>query len=131
MLYSEQCSCVVRQGDRIEIFRRRGVTDLYDLLHDGRDLLRGAFVADKVVGKGAAALMIAGGVESVFADVISSEALDLFNGCGVSVGYTVAVPFIINRSGTGRCPVETLCSGITEIGECVAAIEKFLSAVKR
>ena len=60
LLFAERCSCVVRNGDTIRIFRERGVRDLWRLLHEEPELLDGAFVADKVVGKGAAALMAAG-----------------------------------------------------------------------
>ena len=55
LLFAEKCSCVVRNGDTIRIFRERGVRDLWRLLHEEPELLDGAFVADKVVGKGAAA----------------------------------------------------------------------------
>ena len=47
----------------MRIFRERGVADLFRLLREEPQLLRGAFIADKVVGKGAAALMVLGGVE--------------------------------------------------------------------
>ena len=76
LLFAEKCSCVVRNGDEVRIFRERGVKDLYRLLREEPQLLDGAFVADKVVGKGAAALMILGGVEELFADVVSRAALD-------------------------------------------------------
>ena len=55
LLFAERCSCVVRNGDTIRIFRERGVRDLWRLLHEEPELLDGAFVADKVVGKGAPA----------------------------------------------------------------------------
>ena len=106
LLFAEKCSCVVRNGDEVRIFRERGVKDLYRLLREEPQLLDGAFVADKVVGKGAAALMILGGVEELFADVVSRAALDLFAAAGKAVAYTVAVPHIINRAGDGICPVE-------------------------
>ena len=56
LLHVEACSCVIRNGDVTRIFRERGVKDLYRLLEEEPELLDGAFVADKVVGKGAAAL---------------------------------------------------------------------------
>lgn len=111
LLFAERCSCVVRNGDTIRIFRERGVRDLWRLLHEEPELLDGAFVADKVVGKGAAALMAAGRVRELFADVVSHAALELLNGAGIPVSYTVAVPHIINRAGDGICPVERLCAG--------------------
>ena len=57
LLHERKCSCVLRNGE-IYTFERRGVEDLYDLLREQPGLLLGADVADKVVGKGAAALMV-------------------------------------------------------------------------
>ncbi len=45
------CSCVILGGDRLSIYRRRGVRDLLTLLDDNPGRLNGAFVADKVVGR--------------------------------------------------------------------------------
>ena len=103
LLFAERCSCVVRNGDTIRIFRERGVRDLWRLLHEEPELLDGAFVADKVVGKGAAALMAAGRVRELFADVVSHAALELLNGAGIPVSYTVAVPHItiLRRTSSG------------------------------
>ena len=56
-LLAEGCSCVIRNGETMRSFHERGVSDLWRLLHEEPELLRGAFIADKVVGKGAAALM--------------------------------------------------------------------------
>lgn len=130
LLFAEKCSCVVRNGDRVRIFRERGVKDLYRLLREEPQLLDGAFVADKVVGKGAAALMILGGVEELFADVVSHAALELLNGAGTAVSYTVAVPHIINRAGDGICPVERLCAQAQTAQECLPLIEGFIRQIK-
>ena len=126
LLFAERCSCVVRNGDTIRIFRERGVADLFRLQHEEPQLLRGAFIADKVVGKGAAALMVLGGVEGLFADVVSRAALDLFAAAGKAVAYTVAVPHIINRADDGICPVERLCAEAQTAGECLPLIEGFI-----
>ena len=34
LLFAEKCSCVVRNGDEVRIFRERGVKDLYRLFAD-------------------------------------------------------------------------------------------------
>lgn len=62
LLHSGGYSCVIANGDNIRTFTQRGVADLYDLLTQEPDFLKGASIADKVVGKGAAALMILGGI---------------------------------------------------------------------
>lgn len=131
LLFSEECSCVIRNGDTIRIFRERGVRDLLRLLHEERGLLAGAFVADKVVGKGAAALMVLGGVRSVFADVISAPALELLEGARVRVFRTVEVPNIENRNKTGICPVEKLCCDCRTAEECLPLIEEFAASMSR
>lgn len=130
-LSAEQCSCVIRNGHTVHIFRERGVKDLYRLLKEEPSLLDGAFVADKVVGKGAAALMILGGVRELFTGVISHAALELLEAAGIRVGYTVVVPHIINRTKTGICPVEQLCAPCTTAGECLPLIAHFLAEMSK
>ena len=59
LLHEGKHSLVVSNGE-VRTFDRRGVADLYALLREDSDFLKGASVADKVVGKAAAALMILG-----------------------------------------------------------------------
>ncbi len=130
LLQSEQCSCVIRKGDTIRIFRKRGVQDLYRLLKDDPDFLKGAFVADKVVGKAAAALMILGGVEEVFTFTVSRLARDLFKRSAVKLGFAQEVPHIINRAGTGWCPMESRCRDLDTPEACFGQVEDFLNTMK-
>ncbi|MDE6278634.1 MAG: DUF1893 domain-containing protein [Paramuribaculum sp.] len=127
ILHSEKCSCVIFNHGDLSLYHRRGVKDLYELLIGNPSVLDGALVADKVIGKGAAALMIVGKVKSVYADVISNPALELFNESGVSVKYAMCVPNIINRAGNGICPVETLCLGSKTAEECIPYIKSFIN----
>ena len=115
----------------MRVFYERGVKDLYRLLKEVPGLLRGAFVADKVVGKAAAALLALGGVEEVFADVISRPALDLLEKNAVGTGYRLCVPHIVNRTHTGRCPLETRCDGLQTPEECLAQVTDFIETMKR
>lgn len=126
LLFAEKCSCVIRNGDTIRVFRERGVKDLYRLLREEPALLDGAFVADKVVGKAAAALMIAGGVKEVFADVVSRPARELFRAAHVREEHTLEVPHIINRTQTGWCPLEKICRACATAQECLPLIREFI-----
>ena len=103
LLHEGGYSLVLQKDGKIHTFSERGVADLYP------ELLQGAFLADKVVGKGAAALMILGGVAELHADVISEPALSLLAESPVRVSYGEKVPSIRNRARTGFCPLETLC----------------------
>ena len=71
LLHEGGYSCVIRK-EEIRTFTQRGVADLYDLLNQHPVFLHGAQVADKVVGKAAAALMVLGGVREVYPDIIVS-----------------------------------------------------------
>lgn len=130
-LHAEQCSCVIRNGKETRVFRERGVEDLYRLLKEEPEFLRGAFVADKVVGKAAAALMILGGVSEVFADVVSRPAYVLFSRAEVRTEYTLMVPHIINRAQTDWCPLEKRCTGFVSADECLPQIEEFMESKKK
>ena len=126
ILHDNKCSCVIYSRGKVTLCRERGVKDLFRILKTDHGLLIGAMIADKVVGKGAAALMILGGVKAVCADVISRPALELFSTVDVSVDYGECVPNIINRAGTGICPVETLCLDCSSAEECLPLIERFI-----
>ena len=110
LLHVEACSCVIRNGDVTRIFRERGVT--------------------RWVGKGAAALMILGGIGELHADVISRPARLLLAASPVHVSYTLEVPYIVNRTRTGQCPVETLCRDCATAAEALPLIRNFIEGQK-
>ena len=127
LLRERHHSLVVQSRDGVvRTFDGRGVADLYHLWHDEPHILQEADVADKVVGKGAAALMIAGGARRVHTGVVSEAALELFQASPVQVKYEEKVPHIINRTGTGRCPLETQCAPCATVDECLPVIERFV-----
>lgn len=123
------CSCVIiNPGGDVTTCHRRGVIDLYDLLNCNPLKLSGAVIADKVVGKGAAALMALGGVAEVHARVMSRDALRLLQREGVAASCDIEVDAISNRAGTGRCPVETLCQQCITAAECLPLIKTFIDS---
>ncbi len=115
----------------ISTYNGRGVSDLYRMVSEHDTILLNAFVADKIVGKGAAALMVLGGVKAVYTDVISSAALQLLRNASIEVECSVEVPHIINRKGTDICPIEKLCSACSTAEECLPLITDFLTEMKR
>ena len=127
ILHEGGYSLVVSNGDTVRTFTGRGVSDLYGLLQEEQSCLKGAYVADKVVGKGAAALMIIGGVKKLHADVVSKPALTLLSGSDMEVHYEQCVSKIWNRTHTDRCPVEKLCDGISDAEACLPLIRDFMN----
>lgn len=129
-LHAEGCSCIIHNDDHTHLFHKRGVQDLHQLLRTSPDTLRGAMIADKVVGKGAAVLMTAGGVRWVYADVISQSALELLLKHNIEAKYGKMVPNIINRAGTDICPVEKLCMQCDNIEDALKQIDEFIEKMR-
>lgn len=129
-LLHDNDTTLVIENNGIHTFNGKGVSDLYNILTGNPQLLKGANVADKVVGKGAAALMILGGIESLYAEVVSEAAIKLLNSKRIKVEYGTLVPQIWNRTHTGRCPVETLCTNASTAEECLPLITEFITSKK-
>ena len=100
LLHAGNYSCVVENRYGLHTFGRRGVADLYEVYREHAEWLDHASLADKVIGKGAAALMVLGGVERVYADVISTPALTLLQEAKIAVTFGQEVP----RIEIGRKP---------------------------
>jgi iron complex outermembrane receptor protein/vitamin B12 transporter len=124
-------SCVISNGDEQRTFTQRGVADLYDLYRSEPQFLKGASVADKVVGKAAASLMILGGVKQLYTNIASEPALDLLAGTDIEVEYTLKVPFIENSDRTGWCPLESACYELKSEAEALIAIQNFIAGMRK
>jgi iron complex outermembrane receptor protein len=124
-------SCVILNGDEPRHFNQRGVADLYDLLHSEPALLKGATMVDKVVGKGAAALMIAGGIKRLHTALICTPALEMLRKADVEVTFDKEVPYILNIPRTGWCPLEARCKDAKTYQECLPIIEDFVKAMRQ
>lgn len=108
-------------------FHNRGIADLYQLYKHESDFMSGAAIADKVIGKGAAALLVLGDFKLVYADVISQSAHSLLQDANIETHYGKIVDHIENRSKTGWCPVESRCLNETTPEGCLKQIELFIN----
>lgn len=127
MLHAGGYSCVIAHGDCIRTFTQRGVADLYDLLVKEPDFLKEASIADKVIGKAAATLMVLGGIKEIYTHIISRPALQLLQEAGITVSCDEVVDHIINRDRTGWCPLEQASRDLHSAKEIFPVIEKFIS----
>lgn len=116
---------ISRGGNVIFTSRNRGVLDLYCLLKHRPEILKGACAADKVVGKAAAMLYAASGVQDVYADSLSRAAAAVLREAGVKVEYRNMIPFVMNRDRTGMCPVERLATSTDTLEQLMAGLQHF------
>lgn len=103
----------------------RGVKPLIEFLESGKDF-NGFCAADKTVGAGAAHLYVLLGVKSVWANIISQAGKKVLEQNGIEMFCENIVPFIINRSGDGICPIETAVKDITCSKQALETIKETL-----
>lgn len=95
---------VLQNGAISQTAPGRGIRPILDLYDAG--LLNGAVVCDRIVGKAAAMIFVLGGVEAVYGLVVSAAARTYLLERGIPVWQESGVAQIINRTGTGMCPME-------------------------
>lgn len=128
-LHDEGLTLVVKSADgTLHRYTQRGVKDLLTLVTESPEVLRDALIADKAVGKAAAACMAVGGVRHVHADVMSEPALALLQAHGVKAEYGQLVDHIINRAGTGWCPMEQLSRDIDDPATIIQKVKAFFNS---
>jgi len=115
---------VVVNGEREYTSKLSGVFPLLDIIKNAPEVLSGACVADKIVGKAAAVLLVYAGVKEVYAKTVSSYAILVLKKAGINLVYEKKVPFIKNRAGTDICPMEKLVLDIEDPKAGVAALLK-------
>lgn len=124
-------SLVVRTSDgRVLTYDGPGVSDLVRLIDEDPDVLRKALVADKVVGRAAASLMVWAGVCEVYGDVMSEAALCFLTDAGIHNTHKSLVQYIANRSGDGMCPLDKRCQHLTTPEACLPEIRAFIAEMK-
>ena len=119
---------VIREGKVIAREEGRGIAPLLSLYKKGA--LKDAVVVDKIVGRAAALLLLAGGARACHAVVASEGAVALLHRRGFRFTYEESTPHIINRKGDGICPMEEATAAITNPKDAPAALEKRIAALR-
>lgn len=123
MLNEQGLSLLVFNHGELTTHANRGVQDLLQLISEQPERLQGAVVADKIIGKAAAAIMATGGVREVHTNIICTPAKKLFEQQGILIFATEEVPMILNRDRSSMCPIDTQIADIESIEECVAILQ--------
>lgn len=105
------------------------VRPLYRLYTAYKEELLCAAVADRVIGKAAAAILCAAGASEVYGFVMSRGGRDMLRQYGIPAAYAKLVPYIENRRGDGMCPMEETVDSAADAAECVERIARFIASV--
>ena len=129
ILRREKCSLVVKNHDIVTTYSKPGVRDLEYLLDHDPEMLHGATIADKVIGKAAAAMVVVGGVKELYAEVMSKKAIPFLEEAGIAYTYGTLVDTI--KEEGDRCQLEKITAPATTPEETVALLRTHFEEKKR
>ena len=116
ILHEKNASLVVAygNGDIKEYYQNR-IKDIKDILHENENALKGAIIADKVIGKVASSVLTVAGVKEIYTDILSKYAIPVLEENHIKYEYETLVPFVQNNDKTGMCPMENKFKGENDI----------------
>ncbi len=118
-------TCVLCHGDTVYTSAARGISPMLDFA-DAGIALSGFAAADRIVGKAAAMLFVLAGVASVYASVITPEAVTLLASRGIPSEWETLSDRIVNRTGNGPCPMEAAVQNLSDpkLGEAAVRMTR-------
>ena len=132
LLQQTGCSLVVEDSKgEVTTYDRKGVRDLIYLLDYEPQRLLGSCVADKVIGKAAAGLIVRGGVKRLHAEVLSRQALPLLDASTVDYTWGSLVDAIVIPEGDDRCPLEQIVAAATDANEVETLLRRHFEEMKK
>lgn len=127
LLIKESYSLVIyKDGKIITTSNERGLKPLMEALKEYKEELEGAVLADKIIGKAGALLAIYGGVKEIYAHTLSDCAKDILTKNEMKFESNRVVPYIINRDGSDKCPMEKLVENIESPEDAYKSILDFI-----
>ncbi len=123
-------TCVLCKNEKIYKSRESGIKPLL-MFYENKEDLHSFCAADKTVGRAAAFIYIALGADEVYADVMSEGAHELLLKNGTGAFYGTLTKQIINRAGTGMCPLEEACLNARTSEEAIFAIKEKIGVLNK
>lgn len=107
MIKNGQASCVIiKNNNIISTATGQGISPLISIYEDKPEILDGAFVVDKIIGKAAAMMIVLGGAKRAYGEIMSASAFDYLKEHGCVTEYGERIEVVVNRAGDGMCPLE-------------------------
>lgn len=127
LLHREDLTCAIIGREETLRFRLRGIRPMTDTLRDRPEVLKDAYIADRIIGKAAAMLAVAGGARAVYGEVMSEAGLKMLLAHGIEAQYGTLTDSIRNRENTGLCPMEQTVQSIDDPQKALPALLQTLA----
>ncbi len=120
---------VVKNNEVVFEANQRGIKPIFDLFTNNKDLLKDSYVADKVIGRGAAMFLLSAGVKGIYGRLMSKQALAICP-ADMIVEYDQVTDYIMNRDKTGSCPIESISMEVDTVEALTKRVGLFLDSLK-
>lgn len=121
---NEYSIVVVKENEIVYKSESKGLQSLISLYKTKKNTLEDSSIADKVIGRAAALILIGSNIKEVYADLISENAIDILDKSDIPYEYKSQVKEIRNRDNTGMCPMEELSLKCVSADELIEKIEE-------
>lgn len=121
-LNEEELSLIANRQGEIYTSKLHGIGPIINPMKEHLYYFEDAIVMDKVIGKATAMLLILSKVKYIYAYVLSEKAKEILDQYQVDYDYEKLVPYIINRTHDGMCPMEQTVYHLTDLNEAYEAL---------
>jgi hypothetical protein len=129
LIKDDKASCVIiKNNNIIHSDKAPGIAPLISLYENKPEVLKNAFVVDKVIGKAAAMIAVLGGASKVYGVLVSESAVEYLKKHNIPVEFGKCIDSISNRTGDGMCPLEET---VMDIDDPKLAYQKLKETIKR
>ena len=116
---------VAYQGKVVFTSQENGVKPFLVFYQQHGEAFQGGALADRVVGKAMALLLQLAKIERVYAQTISEPAIAELQRAGIETEWENRVPYVLNRDGSGLCPMEQLAKDVKTPEEMLTQVQSF------
>lgn len=122
-LKEDEATLVAKVKGEIYESHLHGIGPILNPMKENQNFFEDAIVVDRVIGKATAMLLVLSKVQYVYAYVMSEKAKEIFDLYDIEYGYEETVPYIINRTHDGMCPMEKTVYEMTGLDEAFEALK--------
>lgn len=126
---AKDTTCVLVKEDKIILSKDKGIAPILKLINAGENL-ENFSLADRIVGKAVAMLVVYSKIREVYAEVLSEKGEEVLKKHNIKYSYKTLTENIINRKGDDICPMEKTVSKIYDATLAYHALKKKVEELK-
>lgn len=126
ILLKDDKTLILVKDDEVISSNQNGIKPLINLLNKNIDL-KGYSLADKIIGKAQAMLIVKANIKNVYAKVLSKQGEQILIDNNVSYCYDTLTEQIINRNKTDICPMEKAVKDIFDIEKAYITLKQLIN----